>query len=106
VIDIPKLTALLACATDIKTIRIPEVRAKHGTGEQVETAVADMLIACADCLDRAVKILAEDGEYAGTVEYISTLIRCVLSEIEDCHAEAEGWRIATAMVEATKAVKH
>lgn len=105
-VDVPKLESLLACATDIWTVRIPEVRKAHGIGEQVELAVINMLTAVADCLDQAVTMLQEDGHYQGTVEHLSNLIRGALSQIADCRAEAEGWRLAVAMVESAKAVKH
>jgi hypothetical protein len=105
-LDLPKLRCLLACATDIMTVRIPEVRKTHGVGEQVELAIANMWIATADCLDRAAKLLAETGEHQATVAHLGEQIRKVLDIIEECHSTAEGFRMAVVMAEAERAVKH
>jgi len=105
-VHMPTLQCLLSCATDLMTVRIPEVRQKHGVGEQVELAVAGMWIATADCLDRALKILEEDGKHKAEVTRLANRIRTVLSEVEECYACAEGFRIAAVMAEADRATKH
>ncbi|SAL55632.1 hypothetical protein AWB69_05973 [Caballeronia udeis] len=104
-IDIPKLEALLSCATDIWTVRIPQFRMTHGVGEEVERNVANMLMVVANCLDQSVQILKE-GQYEDSVAHISGLVRRALAQIEDCHEEAAGWAVANAVVEAAKSTKH
>lgn len=105
-LDVPKFESLCACVEDILCSRIPQFRAQHGTGADVEENVARMLLAAVDCMARAHDMLVADGEHPDKVVHLRAGIQRVLSMVEDCQAEAAGWVVAYAVVESARSTKH
>ncbi|MGX7001940.1 hypothetical protein [Caballeronia sp. KNU42] len=95
-IDTVQICALMDAAIDIAGPRVRALYRAHGVGEAVEQNVVTMLRAALNCVQRAAALAAENE---AALAPLNAVAEKITERIEDHLAEAEGWRIATAMAE-------